>query len=330
MVFPVVMYGCDSWTVKKAGRQRIDAFELWCWRRLLRVPWTARRSNQSILKEISPEYSLEGLMLKLKLRYFGHLMQRADSFEKTLMLGKTEGRGRRGWQRMRWLNGHEFEETLGVGDGHRDLVCCDLWGHKESDMTEWLNWTELTSMRDECNCPMGGTFFSTTLLGNCNEEWPFPACGHCWSLRFADILNATPWWHHPLGFWIALLKFWDPMVTQMGKRLPVMWETWFDPWVGKIPWRRKWQPIPVLLPRKFHGWGSLVGYSPWGHKESDMTAWLHFHFHWDSLTSFLLIRRSINIICSLWKKKHINTSFIFHLNCKAMGISILKQCPSWR
>ena len=96
MVFPVVMYGCDSWTVKKAGRQRIDAFELWCWRRLLRVPWTARRSNQSILKEISPEYSLEGLMLKLKLRYFGHLMQRADSFEKTLMLGKTEGRGRRG------------------------------------------------------------------------------------------------------------------------------------------------------------------------------------------------------------------------------------------
>ena len=96
MVFPVVMYGCDSWTVKKAGCQRIDAFELWCWRRLLRVPWTARRSNQSILKEISPEYSLEGLMLKLKLRYFGHLMQRADSFEKTLMLGKTEGRGRRG------------------------------------------------------------------------------------------------------------------------------------------------------------------------------------------------------------------------------------------
>ena len=96
MVFPVVMYGCESWTVKKAERQRIDAFELWCWRRLLRVPWTARRSNQSILKEISPEYSLEGLMLKLKLQYFGHLMQRADSFEKTLMLGKIEGRRRRG------------------------------------------------------------------------------------------------------------------------------------------------------------------------------------------------------------------------------------------
>ena len=104
MVFPVVTYGCESWTVKKAERQRIDAFELWCWRRPLRVPWTARRSIQSILKEISPEYSLEELMLKLKFRYFGHLMQRTDSFEKTLMLGKIEG-GRRGRQRMRWLDG---------------------------------------------------------------------------------------------------------------------------------------------------------------------------------------------------------------------------------
>ena len=105
IVFPGVMYGSESWTIKKAEHQRIDAFELWCWRRLLRVPWTARRSKQSILKEISLEYSLEGLMLKLKLQYFGHLMQRADSFEKTLMLGKTEGGRRRGQQRMRWLDG---------------------------------------------------------------------------------------------------------------------------------------------------------------------------------------------------------------------------------
>ena len=105
MVFPVVMYGYESWTIKRAECQRIDAFELWCWRRLLRVPWTARRSNQSILKELSPEYSLEGLMLKLKLQYFGHLMGRADSFEKTLMLGKFEGRRRMGRQRMRWLDG---------------------------------------------------------------------------------------------------------------------------------------------------------------------------------------------------------------------------------
>ena len=104
MVFPVVVYGCESWTIKKAEQRRIDAFQLWCWRRLLRVPWTARRSNQSILKEISPECSLEGLMLKLKLQYFGHLMQRADSFEKTLMLGKSEGKRRRQW-RMRWLDG---------------------------------------------------------------------------------------------------------------------------------------------------------------------------------------------------------------------------------
>ena len=105
MVFPVVMYGCESWAIKKAEHQRIDAFELWCWGRLLRVPWTARRSNQSVLKEISPEYSLEELMLKLKLQFFGHLMQRTDSFEKTLMLGKTKGRRRRGQQRMRWLDG---------------------------------------------------------------------------------------------------------------------------------------------------------------------------------------------------------------------------------
>ena len=121
MVFPVVMYGCESWTVKKAEHRRVDAFELWCWRRLLRVPWTARRSNQSILKEIGPGCSLEGLMLKLKLQYFGHLLRRADSLEKTLMLGKIEGGRRRGQQRMRWLDGitnwmDEFGYTPGVGE----------------------------------------------------------------------------------------------------------------------------------------------------------------------------------------------------------------------
>ena len=115
MVFPVVMYGCENWTVKKAECQRIDAFELWCWRRLLRVPRTARKSNQSILKEISPGCSLEGLMLKLKLQYFGHFMRRADSFEKTLMLGKIEGRRRRGGQRMRWLDGITDSMDMGLG-----------------------------------------------------------------------------------------------------------------------------------------------------------------------------------------------------------------------
>ena len=115
MTFPVVMYGCDSWTIKKAERRRIDAFELWCWRRLLRVPWTARRSNQSILKVISPGCSLVGLILKLKLQYFGHLMGRADSFEKTLMLGKIEGRRRRGRQSMRWLDGIADSMDMGLG-----------------------------------------------------------------------------------------------------------------------------------------------------------------------------------------------------------------------
>ena len=150
MVLPVVMYGCENWTVKKAEHWRIDAFELWCWRRLLRVPWTARRSNQSILKEISPGCSFEGLTLKLDLQYFGHLMRRADLFEKTLMLGKSHGRRRRGQQRgqQRWLdgvtdNGHEFGWTPGgVGDGQGGLVCCISWGRKELDTTEPLNWTE--------------------------------------------------------------------------------------------------------------------------------------------------------------------------------------------
>ena len=147
MVFPVVMYGRESWTVKKAERQRIDAFEVWCWRRLLRVPWTARRSNQSILKEISPGRSLEGLMLKLKLQYLGHLMWRVDSLEKTLMLGGIGGRRRRGWQRKRWLDGItdsmdvSLSELWGVDDGKGGLVCCNSWVAKSQ---KWLsNWTEL-------------------------------------------------------------------------------------------------------------------------------------------------------------------------------------------
>ena len=144
-VFPVVMYGCESWTTKKAKRQRIDAFELWCWKRLLRVPWTARRSIQSILKEINPGISLEGTMLKLKLQYFGHLLRRVDSLEKTLMLEGIGGRRRRGQQRLRRLDGimnsmdMSLSKLWAVGDGQGGLACCSPGSHTESDMAEQLN-----------------------------------------------------------------------------------------------------------------------------------------------------------------------------------------------
>ena len=136
MVFPVVRYGCESRIIKKGECWRTDAFELWCWRRLLRVPGTERRSNQSILKKISPEYSLKRLMLKPKRQYFGHLMRRTDSSEKILRLGKTEDGRRRGWQRTRWLDSMDMSLSKLVSEGQGSLVCCSPWGHKESDMTE--------------------------------------------------------------------------------------------------------------------------------------------------------------------------------------------------
>ena len=218
MVIPPVMYGCESWTIKKAEHWRIDAFELWCWRRLLRIPWTARRSNQSILKEISPECSLEGLMLKLKLQYFGHLMWRADSFEKTLMLGKIKARWRRGWQRIRWLDGITNSMDMSLSKLQELVMDGEAWpatvhGVAKS-CTRLSDWTELTelqhtelpwsSLSPEVCPSSSGAFFSFCLQSS-------PASGSfpmsqlfittditmvIYKLSFKTSPNQSAWTHH--------------------------------------------------------------------------------------------------------------------------------------
>ena len=279
MVFPVVMYGCESWTIKKAECQRIDAFELWCWRRLLRILWTARRSNQSILKEIGPDYSLEGLMLKLKRQYFGP--QRSDSLERILMLGNIEDRRRRGWQdeMVGWHHqlGCEFEQVPGVGDGQGSLACCSPWGHKELGMTEWLNCTEpavLTFRHLLCR----KYWYILWTFGFFWAEGP----SVCLPTFSSSVVYLSKVPCIVLKYTYASCAYYTSigasLVAQRLKRLPPMQETWVRSLGWEVPLEKEMVTHSSILTWGIYGQRNLVGYSPRGGKESDTTERLHFHF----------------------------------------------------
>ena len=246
MVLPVVVHGCESWTIKKAECWRIDAFELWCWRRLLRGLWTARRSNQSILKEISHEYSLEGLILKLKLHYCGHRIWRTDSFENTLMLGKIEGGRRRGWQRMKRLDGITNSMDMSLSKLWVLVMDREAWHaavmvlqRLGQDWATELNWTYYVEL---------GISVAPDHWGSDKTSSGYPQVkSFPWGQTLLRNTECSAVFQHDFIF-LSMAK-----AAQRLKRLPGMWGDWGSiPGSGKIPWRRQWHPTPVLLPGESH------------------------------------------------------------------------------